>query len=166
MRTDDSQPHFWMLEDVGLRCRLAADRADQAFSLGAKMLEEMSPADRAEFERIQTDLDHFRRVARSYALHLRETNVAQMLTQDLEAGRPMTAALVKELQRLLDADADNQRGVGRVVELRELYRESPTEFLRRYLRPPMLVPASDPASRYLPPTDTRAERGDFTLTTR
>jgi len=45
-------------------------------------------ADRAQFERMQKDAEIFRRVSRSYALHLRETNVTQMLRQDLAAGNP------------------------------------------------------------------------------
>lgn len=84
-------------------------------------------------------------------MHLRETNVAQLLRQDLEAGRPMTEALVKELGALLDADVANQGGQGRVVKMRRLYRENPEAFVRRYLIPTEVTPT---------------ERGQFTLTTR
>jgi hypothetical protein len=102
-------------------------------------------------QKIQGDVDIFRRVARSYALHLRETNVAQMLRQDLEAGRPLTKALVGELGRLLDADLANQKGHGRVVDMRRLYFEDPEAFVRRYL---------------IPTEITRIEKGYLTLTTR
>jgi hypothetical protein len=168
MKTDPSQPHFWMLEDVQLRCAAAADLMDRATEIGARIIGELaSEADRAQFTQIQQDIDTFRRVSRSYALHLRETNIAQMLRQDLEAGRPMTAALAKELDQLLDADVSNQHGIGRVVEMRRLYRESREEFLHRYL-----IPANpDPNerlvfSRDLPPIWALPEKGLFTLTTR
>src|ERR1019366_8727143 len=152
MKTDAAQPHFWMLEDVELRCKLAADTLDKASDLGARIIAELLDArDKAQFQQIQGDLDVFRRVSRSYALHLRETNIAQMLRQDLAASRPMTPALVEELDGLLDADVANQNGHGRVVEMRRLYAESPEDFIRRYL---------------IPTDSTQGEKGMFTLTTR
>lgn len=152
MKTDEVQPHFWMLEDVQLRCQRVADLLDQATTLAERLMTELTlEADRNQFQLIQQDVAVFRRVARSYALHLRETNVAQMLRQDLAAGRPMTAALVKELGQLLDTDVRNQSGQGRVLEMRRLYAERPAEFLRRYL---------------IPTDGSPAERGLFTLTTR
>jgi hypothetical protein len=152
MKTDDAQPHFWMLEDVELRCRLAAEILDRAGVLAARLFNALpDPADRAQFRRIQFDVDVFRRVSRSYALHIRETNVAQMLRQDLAAGRPMTVALTKELGELIDSDSANQNGQGRVVEMRRLYAESPEGFVRRYL---------------IPVDGTPEEKGPFTLTTR
>jgi hypothetical protein len=166
MKTDDTQPHFWMLEDVELRCRLAAEYLDQATELSALLLKSLPTAvDVMQFSRIQKDVNVFRHVARSYALHTRETNVAQMLRQDLAAGRPMTLALVKELGVLLDEDVANQEGKGRVTEMRRLYRQDPVAFVRRYLVP---VDGSMPGpySPDLPPNTTPAEKGDFTLTTR
>jgi hypothetical protein len=152
MKTDAAQPHFWMLEDVELRCQLAADLLDKATAQYLRMQPDLkSTADRDQFQHIQQGVDAFRRVSRSYALHLRETNVAQMLRQDLGANRPMNAALAKELGQLLDADVQNQDGKGRVVEMRRLYLASPVEFVRRYL---------------LPGEGSPAEQGPFTLTTR
>jgi hypothetical protein len=103
------------------------------------------------FEQIQKDGDYFRRVARSYALHLRETNVAQMLREDLAAGRPMIPRLVEEMQHLLAADVENQWGRGRVIEMERQFREDPAAFVRAQLVP----------------TDERLrEKGTFSLTTR
>ncbi|MBI4167078.1 MAG: hypothetical protein HY508_15235 [Acidobacteria bacterium] len=169
MQTDNAQPHFWMLEDVELRCKLTADLLDKASDLSKRLLDELpNSSDRAQFEQIQKDIDVFRRVARSYALHLRETNVAQMLRQDLAAGRPMTAALVKELGQLLDLDVANQEVRGRVVEMRRLYLENPEAFVRRYLIPVgVTLTERESFSRDLPPTDLLPpEKGTFTLTTR
>jgi hypothetical protein len=152
MQTNSSQPHFWMLEDVQLRCKLAADILDEATQLAPHLLSALAtPAQRSEFERVQHDVEVFRRISRSYALHLRETNVAQLLRQDLTAGRPMTVALADEFRQLLEADVLNQSGRGRVLEMRRLYRENPEAFIRRYLIPIEGAPA---------------EKGDFTLTTR
>jgi hypothetical protein len=152
MKTDDAQPHFWMLEDVELRCKLASELLDKATAISERLQTELTNSDdRLQFERIQSDVDRFRRVSRSYALHLRETNVAQMLRQDLGANRPMSTGLMRELGQLLDADVSNQNGKGRVVEMRRLYLENPGEFVRRYL---------------IPGEGSPAEMGLFTLTTR
>jgi hypothetical protein len=152
MQTDQSQSHFWMLEDVQLRCELSANLLNQAADLFPHLIKELTNGgDRMQFEHIQTDVDTFRHVARSYALHLRETNIAQMLRQDLAADRPMSPVLVKELGQLLESDVANQNGKGRVVEMRRLYLESPAEFVRRYLIPTDVTPG---------------EKGFFTLTTR
>jgi hypothetical protein len=169
MKTDNTQPHFWMLEDVELRCKLSADLLDKATDLAARLAQELpSQRDKAQFAQIQHDIDIFRRVARSYALHLRETNVAQMLRQDLVSGRPLTPALAAELGQLLEADVVNQQGHGRIVEMRRLYLENPQGFVRRYLIPVEVAPlGKGPFSRDLmPPEMTTAEKGDFTLTTR
>ena len=168
MKTDNAQPHFWMLEDVELRCGLAAERLDRASELAARLMGEFqTPADQAQFAQTQKDVEVFRRVAGSYALHIRETNIAQMLRQDLAAGRPMTPALVKELGTVLDADVENQERKGRVVEMRRLYREDPRAFISRYLIPVDVAARSERYSTDLPPIDAApAERGDFTLTTR
>jgi hypothetical protein len=141
---------------------------DKASALAAHLLKELpTPADRAQFEQIDKDVDTVRHIVRSYALHLRETNVAEMLRQDLAAVRPMTAALVKELGGLLEADVTNQQGQGRVVEMRRLYLEDPQAFVRRYLMPVHVVPTKELDSPDLPaPDKAPPEKGFFTLTTR
>jgi hypothetical protein len=137
MQLDDkTQPRFWMLEDMGLRCALAANTFEKASVLGERLARElMSSEDKAQFAQIQGDIDIVLRASRSYALHIRETNVSQMLRQDLSAGRPMTAPLVQELGDLLDADVANQHQKGRVVEMRRLYREDPKNFVLSFLIP-------------------------------
>jgi hypothetical protein len=133
---DKAQPHFWMLEDMELRCKLTADLLDQASQIGERLVHKLPEReDRDQFTQIQHDIDIIERVSRSYALHLRETNVAQMLRQDLEAGRPLTAALAQELGDLLEADVANQHEKGRVVEMRRLYRDDPKAFVQSYLVP-------------------------------
>jgi hypothetical protein len=103
------------------------------------------------FERLAKDLDHFRRVAMSFALHLRETQVALVLRGDLEAKKAMTPRCVEEMKKLLDADVENQRGKGRVVEMREFFARDPEKFVREKL---------------VPTEKTTHERGVFSITTR
>jgi hypothetical protein len=152
MKTDDSEPSFWMLEDVQLRCGQTADILDRAKTLYPILSAKLGRAsDRAHFAQIAADADRFRRVVRSYEYHLRETNIAAMLRRDLAEQRPLSPDLVNEMAGLLERDAANQDGRGRVVEMVRLFARSPGEFLRRFLQPT---------------TENPSERGDFSLTTR
>lgn len=152
MQTDNSQSHFWMLEDVQLRCQIAADTTQQAISIGTEIIDKVSsPAEKMFFSDIQRDADYFRRVSLSYALHLRETNIAQQLRQDRALGKPLNERLVAEMSRVLDADVANQNGKGRVLEMKRLFAEDPAAFIANYL---------------IPTNVSSAEEGTFTLTTR
>ncbi len=152
MMVDDSQPHPWKIEDAQIRSEFAAEILGQAVPLAESLARAMPEgADRAMFEAIAKDADHFRRVSTSYALHLRQTNVAMLLRQDAEAKRPLAPRLVAEMERLLDADVENQGGAGRVVEMRKAFRDDPAGFVTKHL----LVDEA----RVL-------ERGYFTMTTR
>jgi len=152
MQTDNAQSCFWLLEDVQLRCQIAADTIQQALAVGKEIIAMVDSVEEKEFfGGIQKDADYFRRVSLSYALHIRETNIAQQLRQDLKLGKPLKPSLVEEMKKVLDADVANQDGKGRVVEMKRLYLEDPGQFVSDYL---------------LPTDQTRMEEGGFTLTTR
>jgi hypothetical protein len=152
MQTDDSQSNFWMLEDVQLRCQIAADTMQKALDVGKEIIELVSSVEGKNFfQSIQLDADYFRRVSLSYSLHIRETNIAYQLRRDLSLDKPLNDGLVKEMQQVLDKDVANQDGKGRVVEMRRLFSEDPAAFVANYL---------------LPTDKSPAEEGAFTLTTR
>jgi hypothetical protein len=151
MKTDDRSPHPDMLEDVQLRCEIAAEHMAAAQRVLPVLVESTSGADRGMFERLSTDLDHFRRVATSYALHLRETQLAKILREDLDAKRSLTSRVVEEMKARLDADVENQHDRGRVVEMRNAFAKDPAKFVTEHL---------------LPTEKTVLEKGHFTLTTR
>ena len=152
MKTDNLQPHFWMLEDIQLRCRLAAEALAQALKIGDEIIDLLESAEeKAFFTVVQHDADTFQRVSLSYALHLRETNIAQQLRRNLELKKPLNPRLVAELGALLDEDVVNQHGKGRVLEMKRLYTEDPANFVVSYL---------------LPSDASPMEGGTFTLTTR
>lgn len=152
MVTDDRQPHPYLLEDVQLRLEMAEERLQKAVGILTRLAAEVpEEKNRAYFSQVREHVEKFRRVTKSYALHLRETNVAMLLRQDLEAGRPMTPHLLREMEDLLAQDAENQGGKGPVVEMQKEFAASPEKFVRE-----RLVPTEQ---------DVR-ERGIFTLTTR
>jgi hypothetical protein len=150
MVTDDRQQHPDLLEDVQLRCEIAADHFNRAAASASELVKQLEGDDRDYFTKLSKEADGFARVARSFALHLRETNVATLLRQDLEAGRPLQPRLLEEMKKLLASDVDNQRGQGRVLDMQNQFKEDPQAFLRTHLRE----------------SETILEKGHFTVTTR
>jgi hypothetical protein len=143
MKTDNVQAPFWMLEDVQLRCQIAAQNLENAISVGEKILTKISsPEQKSYFEATQKDITYFHRMSINYALHLRETNVAEMLRSNIQAGQPLNAKLVEEMKRLLDADVENELscnaclgGKAQAEEMRRLYQKDPSAFVQKYLVP-------------------------------
>ncbi|MCY3020636.1 MAG: hypothetical protein NTW87_16585 [Planctomycetota bacterium] len=151
MKTDDAQPDPWMLEDVQLRCELAAERMGEALEAAT----EARGAVPAEFsERLaanMADLGRFRRRALAYAYHLRETNLATVMRVARKAGQKLPDRVTAELLAAMQADLDNYRADQPspaptllawqdMEEAIALLRRSPDEFLEDYFtekaRPP------------------------------
>jgi hypothetical protein len=154
MLTEDKQPHPFLIEDVQLRLELAAEKLQQAQQIADDLTTlaiTHTPSHTSRTRQLARDIDTFRRVTRSYALHLRETNVATLLRTDIETSRPLTTALVEELRTLLSDDAENQHHQGRVLEMQKEFNRSPVDFVK---------------ARLLPIDKQPRERGVFTLTTR
>ena len=136
MKTDDAQPDPWMLEDVQLRCQMAADRWGQALELG-RLLEPSLPASpRKDFRDNLADLAGLRRRALAYACHLRETNLAGILRRLEEGGQPFPSRIVEELGEVLTADQDNCRSESlewsEIQQAIELFQQDPRRFLKLY----------------------------------
>jgi len=152
MSTDDRQSHPWLLEDVQLRCEATVESLDRALSANLSALQKLqASADKKFFTQILTDTEKFRAVCRSYALHLRETNVAMLLRQDLQANRPFPPNLIEEMRTLLKEDAENQNNAGRVMQVKSLFETDLKKFLQTYL---------------LPTDKSIIEKGHHTMTTR
>lgn len=139
MKTDNSTPDPWMLEDVQLRCQLAADRWAAALARG-QQFQALVPAPlSADFGKCLSDLAGLRRRAVTYALHLRETNLATVMRKAMEMKVPPPAKSVEELRVALKADLENYRAESdgkdwpEMQQAIELLDKSPDEFLKKYL---------------------------------
>lgn len=109
MKADNTQPDPWMLEDVQLRCQLAADRWAEALAV-AQSLEDVLPGSlAADFAQNLIDLGRLRRRTLAYVFHLRETNLATILRKAGEMKVPMPAKTRDELLATLRADLENHR---------------------------------------------------------
>jgi hypothetical protein len=109
MKTDNSQPDPWMLEDVQLRCQLAADRWAAALENAMQFKHSVPPALSNDFNKNLVELAGLRRRAETYALHLRETNLATVLRKAAELKLPRPQKIVDELLAALQADLENHR---------------------------------------------------------
>lgn len=151
MVTDDNEPHPSMMEDIQLRCELAGSKLAQAAGMAKDILPHL--ADVLAQQMVQTIqcVSYFSRVCFSYALHLRETNVANMLRTLRENGKPLRSDLLAELRSLLVRDVENQDGRGFVCDVLKSFDESPEKWLDTYL---------------LPTAEALDEKGRFSVTSR
>lgn len=147
MKTDNSQPDPWMLEDVQLRCQLAADRWGSALAMGQNISPALPESLRGEFAKNLADLGGLRRRALAYAFHLRETNLATVLRKAAELKQPFPQKTLAELSAVLEADLENHQAEtasatketqGQTWKEMEqaivLLRGNPEEFLKFYFK--------------------------------
>ena len=147
MQTDDRQPDPWMLEDVQLRCQLAAERWEAALALGRQYAGRVPAPLAGAFARNRSDLAGLRRRAMAYALHLRETNLATVLREAAKLKLPRPQRSLDELRATLKADLENHQAEmaaarpGQTVppwaEMEQaiaLLQQSPDGFLQKFLK--------------------------------
>jgi len=147
MKTDNSQPDPWMLEDVQLRCQLAADRWEAALARGGQFADSVPAPLAVAFQGNLADLARLRRRALAYALHLRETNLATVLRKAAELKLPRPERSVDELLAALKADLANHQAemaaarpeqkVRQWPDMEQaiaLLQQSPDEFLQKFLK--------------------------------
>ncbi len=95
----------WLREDIQLRAQLAAEAFGEALALGDKILASVPAELKLSVERTLLDLGRLRRRALAYALHLRETNLAEMLNQYPDYAARQN--LLRQLRACLAADLAN-----------------------------------------------------------
>jgi hypothetical protein len=127
MTTENDELHPWAYEDIGLRCRVAADLAEEGARRAEAAVAKVPPDRRAAVEEWACGLNAFRHAARSYACHILESLAAENLRDALllhpsplgeggpasgpgEGFRPKNSlpALIQRLRDLLQLDAANQ----------------------------------------------------------
>ncbi len=150
MKVNDLEPHPWMLEDVQLRCELAARRFAAALDLGRavlpRLMHEASDAFRMNLE----DLAGLLARTRAYAYHIRASNLAAVLRRMRASGGAVPQHLVSELLAILLAD---QANMGNPAPLDEAIRLLPQD-LDRFL------------VRYFCLEENKASKGPFSVTSR
>ncbi len=150
MKTDNAQPDHWMLEDVQLRCELAAQRLAEALIIGKAIQSKVPESLREDFQKGLDEWGEFRRRTLSYVYHLRETNLVAMMRRLRQAKEPIPDRLMQELKEVLLADQVNQKQKEPIQTALNVLDKDVDAFLSDYF----LV------------TDDQISKGHFTLTSR
>jgi hypothetical protein len=136
MKTDDAPCDPWMLEDVQLRCRLAADHLATALEIGRQALPTIPETLRGYFQKTLAELGGLRRRSMAYVFHLRETNLAMILRRCHAEGQAYPTRIVQELEKVLHDDVENcraERDWPQAQEALALLKQDLDAFLRTYL---------------------------------
>jgi hypothetical protein len=132
MKVNNAEPHPWMLEDVQLRCELAAGRFQSALEIGRSSLPALAPARTAAFCQTLDELSGLLTRTRAYAYHIRASNLAAILRNLRAAGSPAPERLVEELRGVLLADQANMGAPEPLEAAIRLLEENPDGFLATY----------------------------------
>jgi hypothetical protein len=125
-------PDPWMLEDIQLRCELAAERMQRALALEAAIVAGEPPALRAGTRQGLAELREFRRRVLAYAYHGRETNLATAIRERRKRGLEVPASVWRELKATLVQDQANQGQEEPVGAALALLESDPERFLTVY----------------------------------
>jgi hypothetical protein len=132
--TDDS-PDPWLLEDIGLRCGMAAEVLAEALGLGHELAPDVPPALRGHFDTTLAELAEARRRMYAYACHCRETNLCTVLRALREQQAEAPAELVAELLAVLEGDHASQGEASVLAGAIALLRQDLDAFLGAYFQP-------------------------------
>lgn len=150
MKTDSEQPDPYLLEDIQLRCEVAAQYLIKALQAGKSFAPHVRSDWRPVLYAALAEQDGMRRRLLAYVYHLRETNLAVIMRAYLGEGREIPPMLLAELRALLKADQYNQAQSEPIGAALTLLDADPAAFLDTYYQ---VVP------------DTLS-RGYFSLTSR
>jgi len=151
MKTDNLKPDPWMLEDVQLQCELCSELLDKAIALGEGLQPQMPGSLKDAFAETLDEMRQWRRVALSYAFHIRESNLSAILRKSLEKGKALSKDALQELSCLLEKDAENQSSPGECEKASKILEESPELFLKTY---------------FLDSEADKASKGGFSMTSK
>lgn len=110
MTSNEEQLHPWLIEDVGLRFRVAAEALRQAAE-GYALAADQCTADAASaevFAAAGRDFAVFAAVAMDQALHAEQTLCAQHIRRFAEKGT-VPAHIIERMMQALTADVENQK---------------------------------------------------------
>ena len=132
MKVNNDEPHPWMLEDVQLRCELAAERFQQALETGRAALPRLPEGLRAALSANLEELEGFLRRTRAYIYHIRASNLAQVMRAALARGETVPAGARAELLAVMRADQANMGQAEPLEAAIALFQADLPAFLETY----------------------------------
>ncbi|NLV74866.1 MAG: hypothetical protein GXY52_09330 [Chloroflexi bacterium] len=132
MKTDSEQPDPYLLEDIQLRCELAAGYVLQALTIGKRIAPDIREDWRPVFYAALAEQDGVRRRLLAYVYHLRQTNLADIMRKYRAEGQEVPSVLTDELVALLRADQVNRADDEPIATALELLGRDIDAFLAKY----------------------------------
>ena len=133
MRTVETEtPHFWMMEDAQLRFEATSQKIDQALVYAQDARGNIPKEFLSVFNLGVKELEGFRQRVLSYAYHIRETNLCNMMRQSLEKTGKVNEANLNELRTILLKDKQNQRDESVISQAIDLLDKDLPTFLKSY----------------------------------
>jgi len=136
LRTDQTEPpNFWTRENTHLCLEQAAMKMDEAIKAAQSVTGKVPATYEDTFAKSVQELGAFRRTALSFAYHLRETNLADLIRGSIKQGLPVNAQNVAELRALLVMDQQNMEVSEPILTALAMFDADFTKFLATYFLP-------------------------------
>jgi hypothetical protein len=136
MRTDETdQPNFWEREDVQLRFEQAAIKMAGAIAVARAINDKVPDHLRPEFTKSVDELEQLKRRCLAYTYHLRETNLSDIMRNDLRNGLQLKPENIAEMRKLLSDDQKNQEVEEPIGTALTLLNTDVNKFLSTYFLP-------------------------------
>ena len=132
---DNSQPSFWLREDIQLRFEQAALKMKEAIEVGNGVRDNIPAQFRDVFDASIEEMIGFRVRLLAYAYHLRETNLADLIRSSIEKGLPVKQVNVEELKAILLNDQANQGLAEPIASALKMLDADMNGFLKTYFLP-------------------------------
>jgi len=129
-----TQPDPWMVEDIQLRCQLAAARMSHALDLQGAILAGAPAAMRPGLQQGLEELRELRRRVLAYAYHGRESNLSVAIRQRCRLGLDIPDGLWRELKEVLALDQANQGQKEPIGAALAMLEADPQRFLAVYFQ--------------------------------
>lgn len=136
MKTDDLEPDPWLLEDIQLRCCLAADKMTKALEIGRRIMNKIPDKLFNNFKIGLNELERFKKVCISYTYHIRETNLVHLIRKKRSISAEVPSYIISELCETLEKDSMNQGGSKEILEALAVLKNNIDDFLNRYFNIP------------------------------
>ena len=136
MRTDETdQPNFWEREDIQLRFEQAAVKMAKAVVVAKQINDRVPEKLKPEFTKSVDELEQLKRRCLAYSYHLRETNLSDIMRNDLKNGLQLKSENIAEMQQLLTDDQKNQGVEEPIGTAVKLLNSNVHKFLSTYFLP-------------------------------
>ena len=136
LRTDQTEPpNFWTRENTQLCLEQAASKMEQAIKVAKSVEDKVPLAYQDTFRKSIFELSAFRKTALSFAYHLRETNLADLIRGATKPGLTVNPQNVTELRVLLVKDQQNMGVAEPIKTALAMFDADFTKFLATYFQP-------------------------------